>query len=145
MLGREHQRRTARGFTLMEAVAAIVVLSVCVPAMMWSLRMASGHSLSELQASRARWLVQEKLEDIMADRHSSTRGFSYLTAGNYPAESSIAGSPGFSRSVAFSQTAADLVTAGTGYMKVTVNVTYGDWGGTSRTLSVCTVITDYTP
>lgn len=124
---------------------AIVVLGVATPGMFMALRAAASGSMAQLQASRARWLIQEKLEDIVADRHSLTRGFAYITASNYPVEASVSGSPGFSRSVAIEATDASLALPGTGYLKVTVTVTYAGWDSATRSLAVATVLTDYTP
>ncbi len=146
------QPRTARratrrspGFTLVEAIVGIVILSVAVPPMLWAIRQAHLHRIGQVLASRARWLAQERLEDVIADRHSATRGYAYLIAANYPAEASIAGFPGFTRSVALQETAADLSSAGTGYMKATVTVSYTDAGAVPRTLSLSTEVTDYVP
>lgn len=95
-------------------------------------------------ASTARWLAVEKLEDVIADRHSATRGYSYLISGNYAVEWTVTGFPAFGRSVAFVQTAADLSTPGAGYKRCTVTVTWTDQGA-ARSLAVATVLTDYTP
>lgn len=137
--------RARRGFTLIEAVTALVILGVAVPPMLWSLRHAQTHRAGGVLASRALWLATEKLEDIIADRHSSTRGYSYLVAANYPAESSITGFPGFTRSVSFSETGVSLSGAGSGYMRITVTVGYTDASGTARSFSLSTVQTGYSP
>jgi prepilin-type N-terminal cleavage/methylation domain-containing protein len=134
-----HRRR---GFTLIEGIAAIVILSITVPPMLWSLRAAHRHRTGAVLASRARWLACEKLEDVMADRHG--RGYSYLTAANYPAEASISGFPAFSRIVTLTQTSADLVTPGSGYMRVECTVSYSD-SGVARSLTISTILTDYSP
>ncbi|MHC5002827.1 MAG: hypothetical protein ACYTJ0_06855, partial [Planctomycetota bacterium] len=128
---------------LIETIAAIVVLSLGIPPMLWAVRGAHEHRANPLLYSRARWLATEKLEDVIADRHSTTRGYAYLDAVNYPAEATITGFPGFSRSVTLTETTADLVTAGTGYMTVEVTVSFTDAGGTARSLSVSTVLTEY--
>src|SRR5439155_927223 len=52
-------------------------------------------------ATIAAQLAQAKMEELAADRNSPTRGFSYLVAANYPAESPVPAFPGYSRSVAF--------------------------------------------
>ncbi len=131
------------GFTLIEAVAAVVMLSVAIPPMLWSIRMAHVGRVDTVLTSQARWLVTEKIEDVIADRHSTTRGYSYLSAANYPDETPVSGYGAFSRTVTFSETGADLVTAGTGFKKATVTVSWTDGSGTSRTMSIATVVTEY--
>lgn len=136
---------TRRGFTLAEAVIAVVILAISVPSMLWAVRQEHKARVQPVMASKARWLATEKLEDIIADRHSTTRGYTYLTTSNYAAESPVSGFTGFTRSVAIAETAADLASAGTGYKKVTVTVGWTDGTGAARTLALATVITDYTP
>lgn len=132
-----------RAFTLIESIAAVIILAIAIPPMLWSIRQAHVQRVNPMMASKARWLATEKLEDVIADRHSPSRGFTYLNAANYPAENPVSGSPGFSRSIAFTQTGADLVTPGTGYMRVTVTVSWTDATATLRSLSISTVLTDY--
>jgi prepilin-type N-terminal cleavage/methylation domain-containing protein len=134
-----------RAFTLVETIAAVVVLAIGLPPMLWAIRDAHVQRVNPVLASRARWLAEAKMEDLIADRSSETRGYDYLIAGNYPAEGSISGYPGFTRSVSLSETEADLATAGTGYMKITVTVGWTDAAGDARSLQVSTVLTEYTP
>jgi Tfp pilus assembly protein PilV len=137
--------RRLRSFTLLETIAAVVLLGVGIPPLLWAIREAHVQRVNPVMASTARWLVTEKLEDVLADRHSTTRGYDYLVSGNYPAEVSVAGFSGFSRSVTLTETTADLVTPGEGYMTVTVEVSWTDATSTVRTLSVSTVVTEYEP
>jgi len=136
-------RLTQRGFTLVETVAAVIILSIAIPPMLWSIRQAQINRVNPMMVSKARWLATEKLEDIVADRHSSTRGYGYVIAANYPTENPVAGYTGFRRTVTITETAADLVTVGTGYKKVTVTVTWTDATATSRSLPLTTIVTDY--
>jgi len=134
-----------RGFTLIESIAAVVILSTAMPPLLWAVRQPHRDRVSPIKASQARWLATEKLEDIIADRHSTTRGYAYLLNSNYTVENSITGSPGFTRTVAIVETAADLITAGTGFKKVTVTIEWTDARGGSRSLAIATILTDYTP
>lgn len=134
---------TAPAFTLIEAIIAIVVLSVAVPSMFWALRDATVKRLEPAAHSRARWLANERLEQIIADRHSSTRGYAYVVNANYPAEASFTNFPGFTRSVSITETSANLSSAGTGYKKVAVSVGFPNVRGGTSTLVVTTVVTDY--
>src|SRR5215468_5576988 len=133
------QRRS--GFTLVETVAAVIILAIAIPPMLWSIRQAQIQRVNPMMVSKARWLATEKLEDIVADRNSSTRGYGYVIAGNYPAENPVAGYTGFTRTVTITETAADLVTVGTGYKKVTVTVTWTDATATVRSLPLSTIVT----
>lgn len=131
------------GFTLVEAVAVIVVLSIAFPPMLVAIRQAHSARVVPARLAIARWLAAEKLEDIIADRNSATRGYSYVVASNYPAEASITGFTGFTRSVVITETGPDLTTAGAGYKKASVTVTYTDGAGATRSYLVSTVVTDY--
>lgn len=137
------------GFTLLETITAIIILSIAVPPMLFAVRESHRQRVNPLFTSKACWLLTEKLEDIIADRQSTSgnRGYNYLVSSNYPAEAkgTISGYPQFSRSVSFTETKADLATAGGGYMKVTVTVGWTDGNGNARTLSIVTVVTDYDP
>lgn len=132
-----------RGFTLIEAIAAVVILALAVPPMLWSLGEAQVQRANATLASQARWLATEKIEDIIADRHSATRDYGYVVNANYAAEATVSGFTAFSRSVSIVERAADLVSAGTGYKVVTVTVSWGDARSVSRSLTLSTVVTDY--
>ncbi len=142
-------RRT--GFTLLETVSAIVILSVAVPPMLWAVTQAQRQRMNPLFASKARWLAVEKLEDIIADRHAPVRGYDYLIPGNYPDENSpaITDYPGFDRKVIFpAETKADLSTTTPdplGYQIVTVKVTWTTSNGETAALTISTVLTEYDP
>jgi prepilin-type N-terminal cleavage/methylation domain-containing protein len=140
-------RKRSTGFTLVELVAAIVLLAVAVPPMLWATRQSQHQYVDPVLSSRARWLATEKLEDIIADRYSSTRGFGYLISSNYPDElvGTISGYAGYARQVTLAQTTADLITPGTGYMTVTVRVSWTGAEGKPRETSVSTVLTEFTP
>lgn len=143
MTSKQLRRRRLRGLTLIETIIAMVVLAVAVPGTLWAIRDSAVQRVAPLRSSKARWLVTEKLEDIVADRHSTTRGYTYIASGNYPNEATISGFPGFTRTTTVSETAADLATAGTGYKKVTVSVGWIDTKGVARQVSISTVLTDY--
>ncbi len=145
---RTSRDRRRGAFTLMETIAAIIILAVAVPSMLWSIREAHIQRVNPVLQSTARWLAVEKLEDVIADRHSGTRGWSYLVPANYTAETPVAAPfTGFDRTVTLTEYQADLATADAsgGYMVVDVAVTWTDGTGTSRTQTVSTVVTEYTP
>jgi hypothetical protein len=127
----------------METIAAVVILAIGIPPMLWAIGDAHIQRVNPLLASRARWLATAKLEDVIADRHSGTRGYAYLVPSNYPAETPVAGEPAFSRVVSLTETGPDLITPGTGYTTVEIAVTWTDATATVRTLTVSTVLTEY--
>lgn len=134
----------ARGFTIIEAIITIVVLSIAAPPMLLALREAERQRTAPVQADRGRWLAAERLEEIVADRHASTRGWAYVVNANYSPEDPVQGFPGFSRQVSIQETGASLSGIGTGYKLVRVSVSWRDAGGT-KTLEVGTVLTEYSP
>lgn len=143
MLRRSARRKRCRtGLTLIEAIALICVLSIATPAMMWSLAIANDNRTVPLMAGRARFLASEMLEGILVDRFAVARGYAYVVAANYPAESAVIGFPRFARSVSISETARNMTGAGTGSKTVTVSVVYPTSRG-SRTLSLSTIMTDF--
>lgn len=140
----QSRRRRIGGFTLIEVIIAVVVLAIAIPPVFWALRDANVKRVDPINLSRARWLVNEKIEDVLADARSTTRGYSYLVSGNYASESPVSGFSGFSRSVVISESGASLVSgSGTGYKTVAVTVNYVDGKGATKSLSVSTVVTQY--
>ncbi len=139
----------------METIAAMVILAVAVPPMLWAVTESQRQRINPMMASRARWLAVEKLEDVVADRHSSPdppapiRGYLWVVGGgDYVLENpgDITGYPAFSRDVGLLETEADLVTPATaGYLTVTVTVGWVDAKGDNKTLDISTVLTDYSP
>ncbi|MHC4415052.1 MAG: type IV pilus modification PilV family protein [Planctomycetota bacterium] len=141
---------TARrhGFTLIETVAAIVILALAVPPMLWAVREAQHKRANPMMASRARWLAIERLEDVIADRHSGDGllGYDNLAGSS---ETPITGFPAFDRTVTINKHGPwDNVGkawsgVGTDYATVTVDIDWTDADGNAQTLSISTVLTKY--
>ena len=91
--------RFQRGFTLIELIIVIVIMSLAAAAFARSLaRMPDSLAYDEkLQVGTQ--LAQAKAEQIRADRWNPSRGFSYITSANYAAESPVSGFSSYSRSV----------------------------------------------
>jgi len=138
-----NSKRRRTGFSLIEAIIAIVILSVAIPPMFWAMRDAAERRVAPVMLTRARWLAAEKIEDLIADRYCSTRGYGYLLASNYPSEPAVPGFAGFSREVEVVERSADLVSAGTGYKVATVRVSYTDGYGQSQMFELAAVLTDF--
>jgi prepilin-type N-terminal cleavage/methylation domain-containing protein len=134
-----------RGFTLIELLIAVVVLAVATPPLVLALSDATVRRSSRTLEERARWLAAERLEEIIADRHSAARGYNHITTGNYPAQSTIAGFAGFSRTVGVNTTGPNFAAGGTGYKTVTVTVSWTDPRGGAKSFALSSVVTDYTP
>lgn len=133
-----------RAFTLIEVMIAMVVLAIAMPPLFWAMRDANVQRVDPVNLSRARWLACEKLEDVIADAHSGARGYTFLANANYAAESPVSGFTGFGRSVAIAESGPDLISgSGTGYKTATVTVTYVTGRGTTKSLSVSTVVAQY--
>jgi Tfp pilus assembly protein PilV len=109
------------GFTLPEVILIIVIAGVAVLPLGMLFANSSIRSGEARNASVMAQLAQAKMEEIAADKSSPSRGFSYLTAANYPAESPVTAFPGYARSVAF---APDSVYDGVTFRTVSVTVTF---------------------
>jgi Tfp pilus assembly protein PilV len=110
----------AAGFTLIEVVLIIVVASVAMLPLATLFANVSQRSSESENTTTAAQLAAAKMEEITADKNSPARGFAYLTAAHYPAESAVAGFPAYSRSVAI---APDSVYDGVTFRTVSVTVT----------------------
>ncbi|HRP62248.1 MAG TPA: type II secretion system protein [Phycisphaerales bacterium] len=139
---RSHATIYRRGFTLIETIAAIVILAVAIPPMVWAVTEAHAQRVGPVKVSTARWLAAEKLEEVIADRHSPSRGYSYLVSGNYSNEATVSGFTGFSRSVNIVETGPDLTSPGTGYKRVTVTVQFSTRTG-AQSFVLATVLTEF--
>ena len=140
----QHSKATpqSRGVTLVELVAAIVVLSIAIPASVLMLRDQQTRTLDPLMASRAAWLAEEKMEQILADRASQVLGFAHLVPSNYPDESSGLLHEGFTRHVTIENLSQNLQTTGDSYKRITVEVRWDDALGEPRSVRISTVVTD---
>lgn len=136
------ERAFRPGLTLIEAVATVVIIAIAAPAVMWA--MARGHDLriGPVMVNRARFLAAERLEEVLADRFNTARGYTYVQTSNYTAENAVTGFAGLSRTTSVSETGASLSGSGTGYKTVTVTVGWFDRRG-ARSLKLSTVVTDY--
>ena len=117
-----------RGFTLIELVAIIILLSIAGTAILGMFGQV-GRSLTTNQDTQTgAQLVQEKAEQILADRRNAARGFAWIVAANYPAETPISGFAAFDRSVTISDITTSppcpVTTAGT-CRQVVVRVSMG--------------------
>jgi len=127
------------GFTLIEIIITLVVLSVAVVGVLTVFTTAIKGSADPVVLNRALALAQEKMDEIIGDRMNSVRGFAYIIPGNYPADIPVTG---FNRSVTiFCVTAGELNTdsgvapgasgCASGYTHVEVTVAHAAIGSVS--------------
>lgn len=133
------------GFSLVESIVGLVLLSVSVPPMLWALAETRRAAAGPAQSDVAYWLATERLEDIVADRCSPGRGFAYLAAKNYPDEAVISGFPGFARRARFEACGPDLKSPGSGFVRVGVTVQWVGGRGSPMSISATTVIAEKLP
>lgn len=117
---RAARARGAAGFTLIEVVLILVMAAVALLPLSMLFANSSIHSSDAHAATVAAQLAEARMEEITADKNSSTRGFAYLAAANYPPENPVAAFPGYSRSVSV---APDSVYDGVTFRTVAVTVT----------------------
>ncbi len=86
-----------RGITLIEVILIVVILAIAAPTLMSLMSSTLFNSSKSAILSQATIFAQEKMEEILADKKSATRGFGYITIpGTYPSDSPA---EGFTRTV----------------------------------------------
>lgn len=145
--GRRTKDERQSGFSLVEVIVTLVVLSIAAAGVLSVFSATSRGSADPLILSQAVGLAQEKRDVIAGDRGDPGRGFAWIIPANYPAENPVIGFPNFNRNTAiFCVNAGALNTDNgqpppcvSGYAHVTVTVTHAVIGS----LSVETVVTNY--
>ena len=120
MSGSRRSWNGSAGFTLPEVILIIVIAGVALLPLSMLFANTSIRSGDAQAASVAAQLAEAKMEEIAADKNAPSRGFSYLVASNYPAETPVAAFPGYRRSVSF---APDSVYDGVTFRTASVTVT----------------------
>jgi prepilin-type N-terminal cleavage/methylation domain-containing protein len=77
-----HRKSVHRGFTLIEAVVAIVVLAIAVPAGLALMRDAAIARMTSAKTARAFWLANAIAEQMMADIDSNDAGLGFEAMAN---------------------------------------------------------------
>lgn len=134
----------ARGFTLIEAVITLVLISGGIVGIL-HLFQQNVRSANEMELTvAATYLAQERLEQMIQDK--KYRGFAYTIAANYPASEDLAalGYPGYTRTINILEVRDNNLTSpapppGSGYKRVTVAVQVA--GGDTVTLE--TILTEW--
>jgi prepilin-type N-terminal cleavage/methylation domain-containing protein len=134
------------GFTLIETVITLVVLSIAVVGVLSVFTTGMRGSANPVIVDQAVQLAQEKMDTIVGDRINAGRGYSFIIPASYGADVPVTG---FNRSVnIFCVTSADLNTnagapgasgCASGYTHVTVTVANAAMGS----VSLDTVVTKY--
>ena len=147
--GDGNQRRGAGGFSLIEVIITLVVLSIAAVGVITVFVTGSPGTAEPLILSQAVRLVQEKMDLISGDRREPGRGFSYVSrtpVDHYPDEAITLGGHVYSRTVGVvCVDSADLnASPGPGcpqsYKRVTVTVS---WNAGADTTSATTLFADY--
>ena len=107
-----------QGFTLIEAIIAIVALGILVPALVVLLRSAGLQSAKAERLTQAALLAQGKMDEVISDKKG--RGYAYVDSMLTPVPSLYddAPLPGYTRTVR----ASDTSYLGVSYKEVTVQV-----------------------
>ncbi len=138
----------SKGFSLIEAIVTLVVLSVAAVGVYAVFANATRGSADPLVLNQAVQLAQERMDEIVGDRRNPGRGFVWIVPGNYGAEAPVTGFANFSRSVnIFCVNNGTLNTnngqpppCASGYTHVDVTVT---WNAGADSLTTTTLFADY--
>ena len=136
------------GFTLIEAIMTLVVLSIAAVGVLSVFTVGMQGSSNPLLINQAIVLAQDRMETIVGDRENALRGFAYIQPANYAAESPVTGFPNFNRSVSIICVNSATLNTDNGqappcttsnYAHVTVRVTHATFGS----IALDTIVTNY--
>lgn len=112
--------RSEAGFSLMELVIVILVMSVALLPLITQMVQATIHGMDGQAASTAGFLARERLEQVLADANAPGVGYANILTARYPAESPLPGFAGFARTTTVS---GDSTWSGLTFRAVAVTVT----------------------
>ena len=102
----ESERKNQAGFSLIEIIITLTVLSIAVVGVLSVFTTGLQGSADPLIIDQATQLAQEKMDIIIGDRQNSARGFTWVAAADYstnalkyPPENPVTGFTNFNRSV----------------------------------------------
>lgn len=134
--------RNEKGITLLESVLGIMILAVGYLGLLPMMTNATAKTLNNDKYVIGSYLANDKMESIIADKNF--KGYASVTGANYPNENLNSSNPGYTRKTTITEVSkADLATpsAGSGYKKVEVQVTWGTTGADQYVLT--TLVTNY--
>ncbi len=135
--------RNTKGFTLIEAVFTIIIISVGLFAMMLLFDNVTRGAMEGDQTITSTYLARERLERMIFDK--VYRGYSYIVAGNYPViETFLVGNQTYTRQIAILEVSRGNLSAGqmgSGYKRIDVTVTWGP--GATQRINEATLVTSY--
>lgn len=140
----KERKKNQKGFTLIETVLSILVLSIAMGGTLLLFQNATSHSVDSDYRVIAAQLANEKIESIIADK--ALQGYDSIIEGNYPDETLTGAFNGIQRIVTITEVDPnDLNTAqaDSGYKRVRVTVTWGGGAAQVRTLNVDTLLTEF--
>lgn len=136
------RRNNEGGFTFIEAILTVVLLSFGLVGGLVLFQNSTDNSLTKDYKVIASELANEKIESIILDK--KYQGYNYIVSANYPFETLPAPYSLFTRSVTITEVQSDDLTtpqAGSGFKRVDVRVT---WGAEAyQTIIVTTLVTSY--
>ena len=131
-----------RAATIIEVVAAVVILGIAMPTLMRAFTDSAKQSIQPTNATIASFLAIERMEEVIARRYKSTSGYADLIAANFANETPVTGFTRFNRTVTFSEVTSSLAASGSpvGYRKARVTVS---WNSGASSLVIERVFADF--
>jgi prepilin-type N-terminal cleavage/methylation domain-containing protein len=130
------------GFTLIEIVLVVIVISVGLVGIMSLFEAATKGALQIDLNVIAVNLAHEKLEQVVS--HKAANGYNSIASASYPNESFTGDFSMFTRNTAITEVASNdfmTLSPGSGYKKVAVTVRWGD--SNSKRISLPTILSSY--
>ncbi len=135
--------KKSKGFTLIEAVLTILIISIGLFAMMILFDNVTRGAMEGDTAITATYIARERLERMVFDK--VYRGYNYVVANNYPAtETVLVGNQTYTRQISILEVSKGNFSVGqmgSGFTTIDVTVKWGE--GATQRINEATLLTNY--
>lgn len=136
-------KRNSKGFTLVEVVLSIVIISIGLFGIMYLFDNVTRGALEADLNTTAIYLSRERMERMMADKVYN--GYNYITSANYPASEAVSvGGYNYTRTLTINEVSkVDLSTLlpNSGFKRIDISISWG--AGGNQTITESTIVTNY--
>ncbi|MBX7151302.1 hypothetical protein K1X84_06645 [bacterium] len=112
--------RNQHGYSVLEVITVILFIGIALPTLVMFFSQAISNGAEAEVQTKALMLCEQKMEEVLTDKLSPSRGYSWMTTPNRYVSENISG--GYTRTVAVATTGKSF--NGVAYAEITVTVSH---------------------